>query len=240
MKIVLRLFLLAIIFAEPAGGQSFLEKKDFRRWSEYECQQLLTESPWAQSYTFKRAVIAPLQQPQSPTMEPLPFINYQVMVLSALPVRQALVRASQIAAGYDKWSPEQQKEFDQKSTAFLDANYADKIVFRVSYASNVVNDDRELMRYWRSQTKETLKNTVYLIRDNGQKLPLMNYTVAQGSAHEIELIFPRQYEGRPVVSAQDAEVKLEFVHPTIRIHPEQRVLIKYKVKKMLVRNELLF
>ncbi len=240
MKNGLRLFLLVITFAGSAASQGFWEKKDFSHWNASECQKLLTESPWAQAYTFKRAVIAPLQQPETPAMEALPFISYQVMVLSALPVRQALVRASQIAARYDKLSPEQQRPFDQKSEMFLSGNYADQVVFRVSYNSNVVDDDRRLAIYWRSQTKETLKNTTYLIRPDGQKLPLLNYTVASGSAREFELIFPRQYEGRPVVTSQDTEFRLEFVHPTIRTDTERRILINFKVKKMVVRNELLF
>jgi hypothetical protein len=240
MKNGLRIFLLVITLAGSAASQGFWEKKDFHQWSEADCQKLLTESPWAQAYTFKRVVIAPLQQPETPTMEPLPFINYQVTVLSALPVRQALVRASQITARYDKLSVEQQKAFDQKSEMFLSGNYADKVVFRVSYNSNVVDDDRRLAIYWRSQTKETLKNTIYLIRPDGQKLPLLNYTVASGSAREFELIFPRQYEGHPVVTAQDTEFRLEFVHPTIRTDAERRILINFKVKKMVVRNELLF
>ncbi len=110
----------------------------------------------------------------------------------------------------------------------------------VSYSSNVQFDDRELTRHWRSQTTETLKNFVFLILPGGEKVPLVDYAVAQGAGREFQFVFPRTYEGRPLVRAQVKTVQLEFIHPKIRDQKESRVLIAFKAEKMLLDGEVVY
>lgn len=222
-------------------GTEFWDKKEYREWSERECRKLLEDSPWARTYTLSRVLIEPLQTPSTErAREPHPQITYHVQFWSALPIRQALVRLQQIQQKYDRMTPAEQQAFDQQAEKFLAARFPDTVVLHVAYGSNVQVDDRELARHWQIQTTETLKNFVFLINSGGDKVPLLRYVSGGGARREFQLIFPREYEGRPLVGPEDKSLKLEFIHPRIGEQSESRVLIEFKVKKMLMRGAVVY
>jgi len=166
--------------AASQGGE-FWQKKDYRQWSERECRKLLENSPWARSYIVSQVLIEPLETPGTErAREPNPRIEYQVQFRSARPIRQALARLAQINQKYDQMPPEQQQAFDRKAEEFLAASFPDTVILHVGYSSNVQVDDRDLARHWQIQTTEMLKNFVYLIGSEGEKVPLLRYTVAEG------------------------------------------------------------
>ena len=261
------LVLLALLSLAATQGGEFWQKKPYQKWSEEECRKLLADSPWAQSHTLSQTIIQPLQSPgaarplgsdplgnpdgaRSP--EPLaredtgrarqarPTLKYQAQFRSALPIRRAIVRLGQINAKYDELTPEQKQAFDQNAETFLAKRFPDTLILYVSYASNVPIDERELARHWQSQTTDTLKNFVFLILPGGEKIPLSGFVVAQGGSREFQFVFPRTYEGRPLVRAQDKTLQLEFPHPRIRDQRESRVLIAFKAEKMLIDGEVVY
>ncbi|MGI9067900.1 MAG: hypothetical protein ACR2HX_16050 [Pyrinomonadaceae bacterium] len=260
------LLALMISFATAASGQEFWKKKPYQQWSEEECRKLLTDSPWARSHTLSQTIIQPLQSPSvsrplgSPggnidnarSPEPLaredtgrarqarPELKYQAQFRSALPIRQAIVRLSQINAKYDDMTSEQKLAFDKNAEAFLAKQFPDTLILYVSYSSNVPIDERDLARHWQGQTTDTLKNFVFLILPGGEKIPLSGYAVAQGASREFQFVFPRTYEGRPIVRTQDKALQLEFPHPKIRDQKESRVLIAFKLEKMLMDGEIVY
>ncbi|MCA1634081.1 MAG: hypothetical protein LC802_10290 [Acidobacteria bacterium] len=266
---MLLLLALALWSLAATQDGEFWQKKPYQKWSEQECRKLLANSPWAQSHTLSQALIQPLQSPGLPSaggMNPTgpggiegtrspdpsergdtgrarqtrPMLQYQAQFRSALPIRRAIVRLSQIKSKYDDMTPEQKQAFDQNAEAFLSKRFPDTLVLYVSYSSNVPFDDRELARHWQSQTTETLKNFVFLILPGGEKVPLSGYAVAQGASREFQFVFPRQYEGRPLVRAQDKTLQLEFPHPKIRDQKESRVLIAFKTEKMRIDGEVVY
>jgi len=178
---VLLLFLLA---GNPVGAGEFWQEKDYRRWSEKECRKLLENSPWATRYILDRVIIEQVFPPQLESTERgregHPQVEYQVQFRSARPIRQALARLAQINQKYDQMPPEQQQAFDRKAEEFLAASFPDTVILHVGYSSNVQVDDRDLARHWQIQTTEMLKNFVYLIGSEGEKVPLLRYTVAEG------------------------------------------------------------
>jgi len=263
----LLLLALALWSLAAIQGGEFWQKKAYQKWSEQECRKLLANSPWAQSHTLSQTLIQPLQSPgvsrplgsnpienseSARLPEPLergdtgrarqarPMLQYQSQFRSALPIRQAIVRLSQINAKYDDMKPEQKQAFDQNAEAFLSKRFPETLVLYVSYSSNVQVDDRELARHWQSQTTETLKNFVFLILPGGEKIPLSGYAVAPGASREFQFVFPRKYEGRPLIRAQDKTLQLEFPHPKIRDQKESRVLIAFKAEKMLIDGEVVY
>ncbi|MEK6322565.1 MAG: hypothetical protein AABN33_12890 [Acidobacteriota bacterium] len=264
IKSALVLMALSLGSLAASQGGEFGQKKAYRQWSEKECRNLLENSPWAQTYTLSQTLIEPLQSagmerarapnPVAPgesidsrrtpdpnrsddtgrAREARPQIIYQTQFRSAPPIRQALVRLSQINAKYDQMQPDQQRAVDQKAEEFLAKRFPNTVVLYVSYRSNVQVNDRELSLHWQTQTTETLKNFVFLIGSGGEKVPLLDYWVAEGGGRAFQLIFPREYEGRPLASSQDKTLQLEFPHPSIRGQAASRVLIAFKVEKMLV------
>lgn len=252
---------LTILLGSIAAAQTgeFWQKKPYRQWSEAECHKMLEESPWAKTHTLAHVYIDPLQSPSSPPISKDPFqvpdpatgpvrsstadrareqqpkIKYVVQFRSALPVRQALVRMMQINQRYDQMPSEGKQGFDQNAEQFLAKNLSDTIVLFVTFSSNVQEFLMELSRYWQAQTTETLKNSVFLITPRGDRIPPINYIWA---GTEFQLTFPREYNEQTLASPGDKMIRLEFTHPRIRQQNEARILLEYKLEKMLVGGSL--
>ncbi len=193
-------------------GNEFWHKREYRQWSERECKKMLEDSPWARGYTLSQTHITPLQQNEAADRERVenPRLNYQVQFRSALPLRQAMVRMQQISQKYDKMTEEQKQAFDKEAEKFLATSFPETVVLNVSFMTNVQQDDRDLARHWQTQTTETLKNFVYLIN------------------------------GKAIASAEDKTIKLEFQHPRLRTQGETRVLIEFRVDRMMWQGAPLF
>ena len=224
-------------------GNEFWHKKDYKQWNERECKKLLEDSPWAKTYTLSQVYVTPLSSnendAQTRAREDNPRLSYRVQFRSAWPVRQAMVRMQQLARKYDQMTDDKQKAFDHEAEKFLSAHFADTVVVHVSFTTNVQFDDRDVARHWQTQTTETLKNFTYLIGPKGEKVQLQRYTVAD-AGRSFQLVFPRQHEGRPLVSPQDKSIKLEFIHPRVRTTGEVRVFIEFKADKMLMQGEVAY
>jgi hypothetical protein len=242
------LFVAVLLMCGLALGQGneYWHKKDYKQWNERECRKLLEDSPWARRHVISQVFITPLQQNDTDTddaqrrgREANPQLIYQVQFRSAQPLRHAMVRLQQINQKYDKMAAEQQQQFDQGAEKFLSSKFDDSVVIYVTITSNVQLDDREIARHWQNQTTETLKNFIFLINGKGEKVPLRSYTVTN-AGRAFQLVFPRQHNERPVATAQDKTLKLEFVHPRVRASNEQRVLIEFRVDKMLMQGEPVF
>lgn len=238
--------LISMAFVCIAGIQSgdFWLKKDYQQWSERECRKLLEDSPWGQSYTLSQTLIEPLSTSSiegagERGREARPQINYQAEFRSALPIRQAFVRLEQIRVKYDQLQPAQKEIADQKTREFLAVRFPDTVVLHVAYSSNVQSDDRDLVRHWRSQTTETLKNSVFL-NAGGAKVPLLRYSVTQGAGRDFQLVFPREYKGHALIGPADKTLQLEFPHPVIRGQSGALVLIPFKVERMMIQGKVVY
>jgi hypothetical protein len=234
--IQLLVILLLLVSVGAAQSNDYWEKKDYRQWTDRECRKLLEDSPWANLHTVSKVFIDPIHvDSTSRERQSNPRIVYKVQIWSAAPVRQALVRLSQIVAKYDEMSADARKAFDQNAEELLSAKNAQTVVMRVNYSSNVQNDDRELARYWHSQTTERLMNSVFLIGGRGVKVPLSIYIPGEGASREFQFVFPREHNGRPFIGPGDKTLKLEFNHPNIRGAAE-RILIEFKIEKMMMQG----
>lgn len=265
MKKTVAFVVAAVLLASAAAvAAEFWEKKKYQQWSAKECQKLLTDSPWTKDYTLSETYITPLQSPSvaSPTTtdpagisvptgdidtgvgdrarEDNPRLTYRVQFRSALPMRQAMVRAAQLNQNYDQMTPEQKQAFDQKAEQFLALEFPNTVVVYISFTSNVTLDERELQQHWQKQTTDTLKNFVFLVGSEGVKAPLQEYIVGKGAAQVFQFIFPREVEGRPLVGPTDKRLQLEFPHPKLRNQEAKRVLVEFKVNKMLVDGQLVY
>ena len=251
MRRTLTNFLAVLLLASVAASAAeFWEKKDYRRWSEKDCRKMLQNSPWAKQRIFSQVHITrlgvgggvrgPQDDPTRRERQANPRITYQVQLRSALPVRQALVRLQQHRMGYDKLAEEERRAFDEQAEAFLRRDLSDVVVIYVMYGSTVRTDVLDLRRYWQNQTTTTLKNTTFLIGRHGRKTDLKQYVVVKGGRQAFQFKFPRYVDGQPLVGSQDKSLQLEFVHPNIRGQGQERVLLEFKVKKMVVEDEVVY
>ncbi len=227
---------LAGIFAAPAG--QFWEKKEYKQWSQKECAKLLEDSPWAEELNLVQTSINPsnLDSDDGQAF----YIKYQIQFRSALPIRQALVRQMQIAQKYDKLPPEQKQQFDKSAEGFLNADFSDKVIVYVYYSTNSRNRDLELARYWQSQTMDLLKNSVFLSNSKGNKVSLIGFNVAPGAERSFQFIFPREYDGEPLIGMKDKSLKLEWTYPVINRLGDGRGFTEFKPEKMVFQGNFAY
>ena len=250
MRKILCFALSAIFLAAglAAFGADFWENKQYDKWSQKECAKLLADSPWAQDFTL---LDSSLQQSTQASDDGQAFnIKYQIQIRSALPVRQAMVRQMQIAQKYESLKPEQQQQFDQSAKDFL-SSVPNAVILYVTYETNSQNKAMELFNYWKSQTTDLLKNTVFLRNSKGDQVPLAQFVVAQGGAHSFQFIFPRQINDKPFIGLEDKSLTLEFSYPVLvkpggnENNPSDKMgsgkgFMEFKPKKMLFQGNLTY
>ncbi len=229
-RIILFLFPTLFLAGNLAiSASEFWEKKDYSQWTERECKKMLEDSPWAKTYT----------------IESLGAYEYSIQLRSALPIRKAIVRQMQIASKYKDLPKEQRQQFDKRAEEYLSTTYPDMIVMYLKGGPNPEKLHRaaatsvQLLRYWQTQTTEMLKNTVYLIRASGDKVPILQYNVSQGDECAFQFLFPRQYQGQPVLGPEDKSLTLEFYYPTSpSYNSTERAFVEFKTAKMLINGKL--
>lgn len=223
-------FIFLIGTVPAVSGADFWEKKEYGEWSQRQATKILEDSPWAKIYK-------PITYGSDTGSDGMPqFVQYNIRFSSALPIRQATVRLSQIANNYDKLSSDQKQAFDSQAEPFLAVDFTDFIVIDITYSTNIITRDQTLATHWQTQTTETLKNIAYLIGTNGVKVPLLEYKSAQGAGRAFQLIFPRKFGGQPILNSEDKTLTLEFELPGASGTDEAH--LEFKVKKMIVGDKL--
>jgi len=76
-----------------------------------------------------------------------------------------------------------------------------------------------------------------LIRDKGDKIPLIGYAPMQRG---FQLIFPRTIEGQEVLTAQDKFIKLEFPYPPVGGMGDERAFFEFDVNKMVIQDKIVY
>jgi len=228
---------LATVLAAPAG--EFWEKKDYKQWSQKEVAQLLEKSPWAQQYTLQGVGISSNDKDSMDSQQP--YIKYQLQFRSAQPIRQAMVRQMMLAQKYDTLPSEQKQQFDKSAESFLSADVSDFVIVYVTFSTNNVEYDRQLARYWQSQTLDLLKNNVYLSATKGEKVKITKFSVEPGGARAFQFVFPRDVNGKPLVNPmQDKSIKLEFIFPVIGSLGSGNGFVEFKTEKMIFAGNVAF
>ncbi len=234
----------ALGMALAAAAADFWEEKDYRAWSEKECRKMLENSPWGRSQTLSSVNVELIgrERPDAAERgwESHTQVSYDVLLVSALPIRQAMVRATQVAQKYDRMGEEQKSGFDRSAERFLNQETSQVVVVRVAFKSNVQAYNRDLMVHWRRQPLESFRTHVFLIGGKGQRVSPQECIVSEGGEQWFQCIFPRTVEGVPVLAPEDKSLGVEFVHPTIRDMNEERLYFEFKAKNMLLNGALLY
>jgi hypothetical protein len=231
--------LLVLLPFHAAAAQEFWETKPYAQWSKAETEKMLQDSPWAQHVTLSRVVMAGFSTTQRGVTSvgnpaavaeaqhsEIPYLIYTAQLRSALPVRQAVVRQRQIAEKYDSMSAHKRAALDAKTDAYL-ARPQDDIVVYITWKSNVGNYADQVKRYWKQQTYDLLKNTVFLTVGRDRLAPV-------GFA-ATDTAFQFNFE-RPAEILREGSVTLEFTHPTVGTLTSETVRIEFKLDRMLVNG----
>jgi hypothetical protein len=237
LSIALPVLFLAAVCA--ASGGEFWEKNNYRKWSQKECNKMLEDSPWSKALTLSKVGIMD-RLDKSGTSSQQPYIKYQFQFRCVSPVRQAIVRQMQFAQKYDSFTPELRQEFDKKAESFLTMDFSKSVIVYVAYSANSQPNALEVTRYWQSKTTELLKNSVYLRGSQSEKTPINLFVPPQSGEQEFQFRFPRQIEGKPIISPQDKFIRLEFEYPVVDGMGDGRGYMEFKTEKMVLSGSLAY
>ncbi len=230
--------LLPLLFLATVFAADFWEKKEYKEWTQKDCAKLLQDSPWAQKMELTSVAVMDNQSKGTSTDGQQPYIRYSIQFRSALPIRQATVRQNQIAAKYETLPADQKQAFDKQAGALLDGFPGDQAVVLVRYETNDRNRDQELANWWQSKSTELLKNQVYL-SGGKTKVPIARFVVGQGAERWFQFIFPKEIDGKPVITPQDKSIKLEFAYPAMGFG-SGNAFQEFKVDKMIFAGNIAY
>ena len=232
---------MALLAGIPARAQEFWEKKPYTEWSKQECERLLRDSPWAKTFTISAVRQDRFGQPtKGESRQTEQRIFYYAQLRSALPVRQAVVRLSQIEGKYDKMSTADKQAFDQSANRYLNAQYPE-IVVHIDYSSDVEFFDKELANHWQSrQPQEMINSNVYLTTSRGTRVSPISFTAPRGAARAFEFVFPRLHNGEPLITANVESIRIEFPNPQIRELNDQRTTFEFRTDKMKYKGAIIY
>ena len=227
--------------AITVAAQGYWTKKPWQQWSKNDCQNMLQNSPWAQTWTNTGIVNTPIGQSSEGTgREQVPEIYYLVELRSALPIREAVARQAQIENKYDRMDASQKKTLDDSVKSFLARNYDADIVVHLDYGSNVTLYERDMMQYWQSFAPGVVPIETYLIGPDGQKLVPSQMEVAPSGQTAVEFIFPRIVKGAPFIKPGDKSFAFQFMSPAIGTLTAQQAYIEFKPSKMMINGQLAY
>jgi hypothetical protein len=210
-----------------ALSADFWSTKPYTKWSQFETERMLTDSPWAKTTSLHAGNLSRGVKGDTKAIsdaEVQPIINYSVSIRSAMPVRQANVRRAAILKKYEKMDAAAKQEFDDKWNKYLAMKFPDAIIFAVNYQSNDPQADNQLVAYFQTQTLDTMKQTTMLSIDKQKFQPV---AFVQGP-HELQIAFER-----PKEMAANSAMTLEFKHPDIKDQPAHVISTKFSLKDMM-------
>ena len=168
-----------------------------------------------------------------------------VRLHSGLPIRQAVTRGRQLAAGYDKMDAAQQKEYAEGSKTFLDCAICKTyyVISITSYPDSTSQTIEEAV--FQKSTLNDLKGKIFLINDKGEQRELFQFTPPKKSGDSAYLFFQRNDEkGNMLITKDSKDFKLffnsEFFVGSNPYAADLPRTFEFNVSKLIIGNELMF
>jgi len=247
-----------LLLSIPALAANFWESKDYSKWSEQECMQLLKKSPWAYSIGFGNvgpAVIQPMSLDQEedaakkmarPQAGPgqITGITYgerestqffEFRVLTAKPVKAAIVQMQVL----------RNPALKEQARQIINSKPTDQIIIQFEYrteppGSGAVHD---IHSYFLHATLADFRTNTYLASDKVDLLPVKDYLSPNEKRPKPAFVFSRFNEkGEPYFTGQENSITMRSVfEPEIGGKKQKYdVFIKMNPKEMWFQKEFAF
>jgi hypothetical protein len=232
------------------------ELKPWKQWNRKEAEKVLNDSPWSHSQTettsSQSAEVTSNfgdtrgREDNARTTAGSPSVTLQVRFFTAKPIRQAYVRMLELAD-----TPPDPANLE-KMEAWANLAADDRII--VTLAS--IGDQRAAGRIagaLRRATAEELKSTVFLERNDGKRVALVEYAAPGKDVFGARLTFPRTVDGQPFLSGDSGSVRFHIEYtpatPDATMQTNSRpgnrpdayklkLDMKFKVTDMMYHGEL--
>lgn len=216
--------------------------KPWMEWNMKETINILTDSPWGRTQLetkeAERGSTAVTNTGSSATMVPrdaskeapgaiTSYIKYYIRLLSAKPVRQAIVRKLILEA------PDMATERKEQLTAFSEAATSDFIVIAVVAEAKDRSMGDEAIKAFKSATIESLMDSTYLERLDGQRVMLSDFKPPVADGLGAKFVFPRMLNGQPFLEPGSGQLKFYS-----QLSKKIKLQARYKVSEMMYEGRL--
>ena len=215
----------------PAGAQGGWRGKPFLEWTKADAEDLLIESPWAQTVARSGSAIR-----GTGVSAPDPALT--VRLRSALPIRQAMLRLRQLREKYDQMSDKKKAEFDEKNAPLIECPAcADSYVVAVLPPPG---GRLNLPNTFISTPPEKFKRYVYLSDEHGTTRALVHYAPPKTLSTEAVFFFDRFDEkGNPLITPSSKKLVLN-IGPEVLGGDTALNRFEFNVSKMLIEGKVGF
>jgi hypothetical protein len=220
----------ALMSASALYAQGKFIEKPFTEWKKNEVFKVLNDSPWARQQTYARQIQG---KGSGIGGEKEIYSQYTIRFFTALPVREAYVRVSQLMNNYDQASAEEKRSIDQRFSKPLTMDTSQHIIIAAEFAGNDPEKRMGIDRQLKQMTVEELKQSVYLISDRLGRIQLTAYYPPAPDGTGCKFVFPREVDGKPVISPEDKNVTFQWYF-------WDTVLLTWKVKDLVYKGKLEF
>ncbi|HJT28079.1 MAG TPA: hypothetical protein VJ784_11770 [Pyrinomonadaceae bacterium] len=210
--------------------------KPWLEWNMKETTKILNDSAWSQTQLETKeaegASTAITNTGSSRTMVPrdaskdspgaiTSYIKYYVRLLSAKPVRQAVVRKLMLD------SPEMDAERKEQLKSFAEATSSDYIVVAVVAEAKDPSIGRDASQAFQTATFDSLKDSTYLERQDGQRVLLADFKAPVADGLGAKFVFPRMLNNQPLLTPGDGQLKFYS-----QLSKKIKIETRYKVSDM--------
>lgn len=248
-----RVVLFSLIFCAwtaPLYAQKFADKP-FTSWSRENAMEMLSDSSWARTYHNISAAagadmreaaraqgdnrLAGQERGRSERSGGTPPVYARLH--SSLPIRQALARLNQIAAGYDKMDETKRIAFDQSAKTLLECGICKThYVVTLTAAPNSTGQSVE-EAVFQGMTPAQLKGNIWIETEKGTKRELVEFLPPKKAGDSAVFFFARKdAQGSELVTEDNKTFSVvfnnNFLVPSNRYSPLLPRRFEFKVSKL--------
>jgi hypothetical protein len=246
-------FICALLITVPLFAAKFWETKEFTSWTDKECKEMLTKSPWAYSNSFgqNRGPIlsdqtsagtddtgGTLRSRGTESFQTDSVTTFEFRLITAKPIRMAMARLQLLQKANDPSLLEQ-------AMKYVNAPPGKQIAFQISWRVTPTgsSDNHDIHTYFLGATIADLRTNTYLISDKAGNVSIEEYLSPGPNRSNPAFLFPRlDANGQPLFSVDDKSISLrsQFM-PTVGGKKKTfDIYIKMNPKQMVFKEELTF
>lgn len=233
----------------------FAQKESWTAWTRAEAEKILNDSPWGHTQTetdtsemmyspttqaglasgTRAGVVGGQTERQSinssratqGALNQAISVNFHVRLLSAKPVRQALMRVIELT------QKEQDERLLRDLKAFVERDFNEYIVVAVAFDSTDGRYSGPALQAFGSATLGTLKNKTYLERKDGKRIFLMDYYTPINDGLGAKFIFPRVVDERNFLNAESGSFRFYS-----EVSNQIKLNVTFRMSELMYNGEL--
>jgi hypothetical protein len=239
-----------VLIATPLFAAKFWETKEFTKWSEKECLEILSKSPWAYSNSFGNVPpigdqTAGIDKRFSGAAEPMwgeveSTQVFEFRLMTARPIRMALARMQMLQKPGDPSVKDQ-------VTKYVSAPPGREIVIQISFRTvptgAVASAVHDINRYFLGATLADFRTSTSLASEKSGVVPIAGYLSPGPNRSFPTFVFPRfNAAGEPNFTSESRQITFRSeLTPTVAGQKmKYDIFIRMNPAQMMYKEEFAF